>query len=205
MIKTTDYISSFQDSPFHTYNKQPWLLIPELPTLIRREISQLDSAYSIKDEVAIHESATVEAGAILKGPLIIGPECFIAAHAYIRGGVYLQQKVTIGPSCEIKSSVLFSHTSIAHFNFIGDSIIGGQVNFEAGALMANHYNERLDKRIFIRIGESSQDIKVSKFGGVVGDQTRIGANSVLSPGTLLAPGTIIGRLVLIEQNPFPGT
>lgn len=205
MIKTTDYIASFQDSPFQSYNKTPWLLIPELPNLIRQELSQLDSAYYIKDEVAIHESATVEKGAILKGPLIVGPQCFIAAHAYIRGGVFLQQKVTIGPSCEIKTSVLFSHTSIAHFNFIGDSIIGGHVNFEAGALMANHYNERIDKRIFIQIGERSQDIGVTKFGGIVGDQVRVGANAVLSPGTLLAPGTIIGRLVLIEQNPFPGT
>lgn len=205
MTQTTNYISAFQDSPFHAYNETPWLLIPALPTLIRQEIAKLDSSYQIEDEVAIHQSATVEAGAILKGPLIVGPGCFIAAHAYIRGGVYLQEKVTIGPSCEIKSSVLFAYTSIAHFNFIGDSLVGSHVNLEAGALMANHYNEREDKRIFIREGKDRRDIGVTKFGGIVGDKVRLGANAVLSPGTLLPVGTIIGRLVLIEQNPFQGT
>ncbi len=205
MIQTTDYIAAFQDSPFHSYNETPWLVIPELPALIWQEIAKLDSTYQIKDDVAIHESAKVEAGAILTGPLIVGPGCFIAAHAYIRGGVYLQEKVTIGPSCEIKSSLLFAHTSIAHFNFIGDSLVGSHVNFEAGALMANHYNERTDKRIFIREEKGSRDIGVTKFGGIVGDKTRVGANAVLSPGTLLPVGTIIGRLVLIEQNPFQGT
>jgi len=205
MIQTTDYIAAFQDSPFHSYNETPWLVIPELPALIRQEIAILDSTYQIKDDVAIHESAKVEAGAILKGPLMVGPGCFIAAHAYIRGGVYLQEKVTIGPSCEIKSSLLFAQTRIAHFNFIGDSLVGSHVNFEAGALMANHYNEREDKRIFIREGKHRRDIGVTKFGGIVGDQVRVGANAVLSPGTLLPVGTIIGRLVLIEQNPFQGT
>ena len=30
----------------------------------------------------------------------------------------------------------------AHFNFVGDSIIGNDVNIEAGAILCNHYNER---------------------------------------------------------------
>ena len=83
----------------------------------------------------------------MKGPIIIGPGCFIGAHAYLRGGVYLDEKVVIGPGCEIKSSFLFRGSALAHFNFAGDSIIGEGVNMEAGSILANHYNERDDKSI----------------------------------------------------------
>ena len=38
-----------------------------------------------------------------------------------------------------------------------------------------------------------------KFGALIGDGTRIGANAVLSPGTILAPNSIVKRLELVEQ------
>ncbi len=36
-------------------------------------------------------------------------------------------------------------STLAHFNFAGNSIIGSHVNLEAGAVIANHYNERTEK------------------------------------------------------------
>lgn len=41
-----------------------------------------------------------------------------------------------------------------------------------------------------------------KFGSLVGDECRIGANAVLSPGTLLTPKTVVRRLELVEQDPL---
>jgi acetyltransferase-like isoleucine patch superfamily enzyme len=39
-----------------------------------------------------------------------------------------------------------------------------------------------------------------KFGALVGDGTRIGANAVVAPGAILAPATIVQRLALIDQG-----
>jgi bifunctional N-acetylglucosamine-1-phosphate-uridyltransferase/glucosamine-1-phosphate-acetyltransferase GlmU-like protein len=88
---------------------------------------------------------------------------------------------------------------VAHFNFIGNSLIGNQVNFEAGSVIANHYNERENKRIFISMNNEILDTGLDKFGAVVGDNAKIGANAVLSPGTILQRGSIVKRLELIEQ------
>ena len=41
---------------------------------------------------------------------------------------------------------------------------------------------------------------VTKFGALVGDDCKIGANAVLSPGTILAKGTVVGRLQLVDQG-----
>jgi hypothetical protein len=40
---------------------------------------------------------------------------------------------------------------------------------------------------------------VSKFGALVGDHTKIGANAVLTPGTILNAHTVIKRLQLVDQ------
>lgn len=142
-------------------------------------------------DIFIHPTSVVEQGAVLKGPIFIGPNCFVGAHAYLRGGVYLMGNNSIGPGCELKSCILFPNSNLAHFNFIGDSIIGSNVNLEAGSIIANHYNERNNKEIFPG---------VTKFGAIVGDGCKIGANAVLSPGTILKKETIVGRSQLIKQH-----
>ena len=126
-------------------------------------------------------------------------KCQIGANAYFREGVFLDSSVKIGPCSEIKGSMIFSGTAIAHLNYIGNSIIGRNVNFEAGSIAANHYNERTNKRISVSFNNQTIDTGLEKFGALVGDNSRIGANGVLSPGTILKKDSIVKRLELIEQ------
>jgi acetyltransferase-like isoleucine patch superfamily enzyme len=74
------------------------------------------------------------------------------------------------------------------------------VNMEAGSIIANHYNERIDKSIYVRIKNERVLTGVTKFGALVGDQTKIGANAVLSPGTILESKSVVKRLELIDQS-----
>lgn len=178
---------------------QPWQITANLDEILRKYLHRLGNDYRITNNQAIHHSARIEPGVILKDTVIIGADCLIATGSYFRGGVFLDDKVTIGPGCEIKSSILAQGTTIAHFNFIGNSLIGNQTNFEAGSITANHYNERENKRIFININNELLDTGLDKFGALVGDNSKIGANAVLSPGTVLRPGSIVKRLELIEQ------
>lgn len=193
------YINGFSEIFGDKAELYPWQITASLSDIILSLIPGLNNDYLVKDGIAIHQSATIESGVVLKAPVIIGENCFIGAHAYLRGGVYLGTSVSIGPGCEIKTSIIFSHSSIAHFNFIGDSLIGSHVNFEAGALTANHFNERTDKRIFALYNGQLTDTGIEKFGALIGDSSRIGANAVLSPGTILGHNSIVKRLELIEQ------
>ncbi|RYE97849.1 MAG: transferase [Oxalobacteraceae bacterium] len=143
----------------------------------------------------------IEAGVVLKGAGIIGPRCYVAAGAYLRGGVLLVEDCIIGPSSELKSSVILSGSKLAHLNFVGDSIIGSDVNIEAGAMVANYRNELEDKEIRIEHEDKIIYTGVIKFGALIGDRTRIGANAVIAPGAILAPGTRVGRLELVDQYP----
>jgi bifunctional N-acetylglucosamine-1-phosphate-uridyltransferase/glucosamine-1-phosphate-acetyltransferase GlmU-like protein len=171
-----------------------------LSLIIQEKIQNLDNQYIIENGIAIHQTAVIESNVILKAPIIISENCFIGANAYLRGGVFLGKSAKIGTACEIKTSLIFSESAIAHFNFIGDSLIGSQVNFEAGSITANHFNERTDKQIVIHYQGQKIPTQSEKFGALVGDYSKIGANAVLSPGTILEPYSIVKRLELVEQN-----
>ena len=178
----------------------PWHLCADIGAIIERGLERLPSSYiRTASGIAVHTTAIVEAGAVMKPPCIIGENCFVAAYAYLRGGVWLGRNVILGPSVEVKSSMIGEGSKAAHFNFVGDSVIGCDVNIEAGAIVANYRNERADKEIICFDGERLIHTGRDKFGSLIGDGCRIGANAVLAPGTLLKSATVVPRLTLVDQ------
>ena len=137
---------------------------------------------------------------MLKGPIILGANAFVAANAYLRGGVFLDQGCIVGPNCELKTTFMFAGSKVAHLSFVGDSIVGAGVNIEAGAIVANYRNEFVDKLIFVVRQGSTIPTGVEKFGALIGDEVRIGANAVIAPGALLDRLTIVPRLQLVDQQ-----
>ena len=193
---TSNYIARFKD---YFDDDLPWLIIQNLESIIFEKIKLLSDDFEVNNGIAIHKTAIVEKNAILKAPLIIEENCFVAANACLRNGVFLSKNVKIGMGVEIKSSIILNNSAVAHFKFIGDSIIGENVNFEAGSITANHFNERENKEIFVKIDDNIINTKVVKFGSLIGDSSKIGANAVLSPGTILKKNSVVKRLELIEQ------
>ena len=195
------YIASVAASPLAEHRSAtPWWLTTNAEAVVRAILPQLGDGYRVDGDIAVHHTATIEAGATLKGPLVIGPRNFIANGAYLRGGCWLDADVIIGPGAELKTSFAFAGTKLAHFNFVGDSVFGAQVNLEAGSIVANYRNERDDKQVRVRIGDALQPTGVQKFGALIGDHGRLGANAVAAPGTLLPPATVVRRLQLIDQE-----
>lgn len=204
-VPLADFIAGIGSSPLAPWSElDPWEVTSQSEAIVRRLISGLSSAeFTATGEVLVHRSATVESGAVLKGPLILGPGCFVAAGAYLRGGNWVSEGCTVGPGAELKSSFVFAGSSLAHFNFIGDCIVGRDVNFEAGSIVCNGRNERSDKEILVRVDGSLRRTGHQKFGAVVGDHSRIGANAVVAPGALVRPCSVVPRSSLRDDELAP--
>ncbi|MGY1919178.1 LpxA family transferase [Pseudomonas tolaasii] len=200
MIRLTDYIAGFSQSTLAPWAElAPWALAAQAPAIVRQLLVQLPAdEYTLEGDVAVHRTAIVEAGALLKGPLIIGAHCFIASGSLLRGGCWLDTHCIIGPGAELKTSFVFSGSKLAHFNFVGDSVLGHGINLEAGSIVANYRNERDDKEVQVRIDGQLQRTGCDKFGALLGDQCRIGANAVLAPGAVLRPASVVGRGQLFD-------
>lgn len=202
MPMIADHIAGWHDSPFaDEAPRDAWDIVAGLADAVARLLVTLEADFTVAGDIAVHRTARVDAGAVLKGPVIVGPDCLIAGGSLLRGGCWLDRGCVVGPGSELKTTLLFRGSRLAHFNFVGDSILGCDVNLEAGAIIANHRNELADPRLRIAYGGGVIAAECVKFGALVGDGSRIGANAVLAPGAILAPGTIVPRLGLVDQRP----
>ncbi|AXE28526.1 LpxA family transferase [Chromobacterium phragmitis] len=187
--------------PWLDRSLEPWQWLGALSGLLAEQRAGASVEDWIVDgEAMVHRSAALEPGVILKGPLWIGPRCKVASHAYLRGGVILCPGATVGPGCEVKTAIIGPDSRLAHFNFVGDSVLGADVNLEAGSILANYWNERDDKTIRLHLAGKAMMPGVEKLGSLLGDHVRVGANAVLSPGTALGAGAVVPRLGLVEQD-----
>jgi NDP-sugar pyrophosphorylase family protein len=135
------------------------------------------------ESISIGAGTVVEAGAYIRGPCVIGKNCQIRHTAYIRGVVLVGDRCVIGHASEVKHSVFLDHAKAAHFAFVGDSILGNDVNLGAGVRCANL---RLDEQpVSIRYHGEVCSTGLRKCGVFLGDGCQIGCNSVLNPGTLM--------------------
>lgn len=196
-MKIQNYISSSWKEIAEALT--PWELIDNLESVIDQIASQLGEGFTVDGKTWIHQSASIHPSATVQAPAIIGEGTTVGPHAFLRAGVILGENVNIGGGCEIKSTIVLNGSAVAHLNYVGNSVIGESVNIEAGAVIANHFNEREDKAIRVKIDGEIIETGVKKFGALVGDGSRIGANAVTTPGTILPKGSIVKRLELVDQ------
>jgi len=148
-----------------------------------------DGVAYIGKQVFIGEGTVVEDGAMIKGPAIIGRNCQIRHNAYIREHVIIGDNCVIGNACEIKSSLLFNHATVPHFNYVGDSILGFKSHLGAGVKISNV--KLIEGNITVEFDGKTHDTGLRKFGALIGDRAEVGCNAVLNPGSIIGPGSVI--------------
>jgi NDP-sugar pyrophosphorylase family protein len=145
----------------------------------------------VSGRVFIAEGAEVEPTAFIQGPCYIGPGTEVRHGAYIRGQVYVGKDCVVGHTTEVKGSIFFDGAKAGHFAYVGDSILGRDVNLGAGTKLANLALNRREVRVKHPRTGAIIGSGLTKFSAVMGDGAQTGCNSVLSPGTLLMPGTAV--------------
>jgi bifunctional N-acetylglucosamine-1-phosphate-uridyltransferase/glucosamine-1-phosphate-acetyltransferase GlmU-like protein len=84
----------------------------------------------------------------------------------------------------VKNAILTEKTHTSHFNYVGDSILGNHVHLGGGSVLANlRFDER---KVMIKISTGTYLTDLRKVGAFIGNEARVGCNSVLQPGTVLA-------------------
>ena len=143
-----------------------------------------------KGPIYIHPSAKIGDYALIEGPCYIGKGAEIRHSAFLRAGSWICENAIVGHSSEIKNSVLLPGSKAPHFNYVGDSIIGFDVNLGAGAKISNVRNDRRNILVNLKNGKKI-NTELRKFGSLIGDGSEIGCNVVSNPGTILEPKTMI--------------
>ena len=183
-------LSQFAHASLFQGDILPWLVLQKLCAYLNSQSLGVhkgtisSSAYLVDPElITIGEGSIVEPGAYIQGPCVIGKECIVRHGAYIRGNVLTGNHCVIGHDSEVKHAIFLDKAHAAHFAYVGDSILGNEVNLGAGTKCANF---KLDQTpIKIHINGERIPTQMRKLGAIIGDKTQIGCNAVTNPGTLI--------------------
>jgi NDP-sugar pyrophosphorylase family protein len=141
------------------------------------------------DGIIIEGSATVEAGAYLIGPCYIGPRATVRSGAYVREYSWICADAVVGHATEVKHSVLLPGAKAPHFNYVGDSILGKDVNLGAGTKLSNLRND--GGEVHLRVDGERVASGLRKFGALLGEGAALGCNSVTNPGVVLGCNSVV--------------
>ena len=140
----------------------------------------------IGNNVRIHSFCHLE-GSKIENNVNLGP------YARLRPGVILQKGSRVGNFVEVKKSKIGKNTKINHLSYIGDAIIGKNVNIGAGTITCNYDGKKKNKTKILD-------------GAFIGSNTalvapiKIGKNSVVGAGSALTKSVKNESLSLTRAN-----
>ncbi len=141
------------------------------------------------NQIRIGKGVLIEPGALIKSPTIIGDQTEVRHGAYIRGNCLIGRNCVVGHVTEVKHTIFLDGAKAGHFAYLGDSVLGNQVNLGAGTKLANLRFVTGD--ISIAVPGDMIKTGLRKFGAILGDHVQTGCNSVTNPGTLLGKKSMV--------------
>ncbi|MCL4377934.1 MAG: sugar phosphate nucleotidyltransferase [Actinobacteria bacterium] len=172
--------------------KYPWHLL----NIMHYFLEKTDNQIEIGKNVKIAKTAKVV------GPCYIGDNTVIGDFTMVRES-HIGNNCLIGGYSEVTRSYLGNRVWL-HRNYVGDSILDNNVQMGADAVIANFRFD--EKTVKSKLNNEKIDTGLTKFGAVIGSNTKIGVNSTLLPGikigsnTFVAPGYTISTDV--DDNMF---
>lgn len=169
---------------------RPWELLEanewKLDELERDLRGAVADTATIRGDVFVAADATIEPGVVIEGPAVVRAGASVGPNAYVRGHTYFGPECHIGANVEIKNSVIMTGTNVPHHTYVGDSVLGRNVNLGAGTQIANLRHDGEPVRFTVKGDRVSTGRR--KFGLVAGDSVKTGINTSLEPGTKLSTG-----------------
>jgi bifunctional UDP-N-acetylglucosamine pyrophosphorylase/glucosamine-1-phosphate N-acetyltransferase len=179
--------------------RYPWDLLAiqeRIMAVWEDEISgEVHPAAVIEGKLKLGKGSRILPGVYIEGNVVIGEGCKIGPNCYVRGSTSIGDNCHIGQSVEIKNSLILSGSNVGHLSYVGDSILGANVNLGAGTIVSNFRHDGGNH--ISRVGKELVDTGRRKFGTVIGDGVHTGIGTLVYPGRKIGPGlfTLPGDVV----------
>ncbi|MBU3911725.1 MAG: NTP transferase domain-containing protein [Candidatus Omnitrophica bacterium] len=164
-----------------------------LDKITRKGVTVVDPYNTyISEDVIIDKDTIIYPYTFIENDVKIGLNCSIGPFARLRPGTLIDDDVSIGNFVEIVRSRIGRSTKVNHQCYIGDTIIGKNVNIGAGTIIANYdgknkHNTIIEDNAFIGTGT----ILVAPVR--IGKGARTGAGSVVTKNHNVPAGkTVVG-------------
>lgn len=202
-------------SVFGSHSKDPWVdvgrtwnILEASPILFdrlskknspkRHPSAEIHELVNIGDDVWIGPGAKVFPGANIKGPAYIGANAVVGNNCLLRDYTILEKGASVGFSCEVRNTVMMPGSRIGHLSFVGDSVLGYDVDIGASVVLSNY---RFDgATVMVMLGGKLVSTRTNKFGAVIGDKAKIGCNVVVLPGRTIGYNSWIDPTIVVQND-----
>jgi bifunctional UDP-N-acetylglucosamine pyrophosphorylase/glucosamine-1-phosphate N-acetyltransferase len=173
----------------------PWHLLDANEILLKKMRLSVEDGATVEEgarlfgPVHVGEGSVVRSGCYILGPVYIGRGCLIGPNAFIRPHTTIMDDCHIGASVELKNVLIMSHSNVPHLSYVGDSILGENVNLGAGTNVANLRFD--DAEVKVEIKKTLQGSGRRKFGAIIGDNVKTGINVSIMPGRAIYSGAFV--------------
>jgi bifunctional UDP-N-acetylglucosamine pyrophosphorylase/glucosamine-1-phosphate N-acetyltransferase len=143
-------------------------------------------------KVRIGNNVTIKSFSHLEG-VIIEDKVDIGPYARIRPDVKIQKGARIGNFVEIKKSNIGKNSKINHLSYVGDTVVGKNVNVGAGTITCNYDGVRKNKT------NIKDDAFIGSNSSLVAPIT-INKKSIVGAGSVITKNVIQKSLALTRSN-----
>jgi UDP-N-acetylglucosamine diphosphorylase / glucose-1-phosphate thymidylyltransferase / UDP-N-acetylgalactosamine diphosphorylase / glucosamine-1-phosphate N-acetyltransferase / galactosamine-1-phosphate N-acetyltransferase len=158
----------------------------------------LEANVTLQGVVRIEAGAIIKSGAVLEGPCCIGEGSYIGNNSLIRSYTSVGKNCSVGSGVELKNCVVMDKSQIGRLSFVGDSVLGENVDMGAGCMTVNRTVDW--KPISVKNSKRSIGTGMTKLGAFLGDDVVVGAGNTLPPGMVVAPGKILPACYTVNKK-----
>jgi glucose-1-phosphate thymidylyltransferase len=173
----------------------PWDLL-EMNAVILQDVTmsksgRIEHGAIIRPPVTIGEDTVIRAGTYIMGPVVIGSGCEIGPNACIMPSSSIGNNVTINPFTEIRHSIIMDDCRIGSSSTISNSVIS------FGSSIGSNFVAETSKQ---EVKLKKQQFEIKNIGCIIGEDSGIGHNVVLVPGTIVGSNCKISSLKQLHEN-----
>ena len=162
-----------------------------LSDFMRKGVTIIDPQTTfIAANVRIGKDTVIYPFTFIEKDVAIGRDCTIGPFARLRPGTKIGDKVQIGNFTEVSRTRIGRGSLMKHFSFLGDAVVGKEVNIGAGAITANFDGSKKNKtHISDQAFIGSDSVLVAPVK--IGKKAVVGAGSVVTKGKNVPGGSLV--------------
>lgn len=144
----------------------------------------------IENNVTIGADTVIYPFTVIRSGVKIGRHCEVGPFSHLRKGTVLDDHAEVGNFTEAKQTKIGKHSKAKHLSYLGDAVIGDDVNIGAGTITANFDGEKKSKTI-IEDGASTGSGTILIAPVKLGRDAVTGAGAVITKGNNVPKGTTV--------------